>query len=55
MPQAAGAHSSGNTKPDGGNFVPVGPVHQTNRTILSSSSVSLLKYAIKEIRRKEGL
>jgi len=45
---------SDNTKPDGGNFVPVGPVHQTNRTILSSSSVSLLKYAIKELRHKEG-
>jgi hypothetical protein len=45
---------SDNIKPDGGNFVPLGPVHQTNRTILSSSSVSLLKYAIKEIRRREG-
>ena len=45
---------SDNTKPDGGSFVPVGPVHQTNRTILSSSSVSLLKYAIREIRHREG-
>lgn len=43
------------TKPDGGNFVPIGPVHNTNRTILSSSSLSLLKDAIKAIRRKEGL
>ncbi len=45
---------SDNTKPDGGTFVPVGPVHDTNRTILSSSSVFLLKFAIKEICRKEG-
>jgi len=37
-----------------GKFVPLGPVHDSNRTILSSSSVSLLKNAIKEIRRKEG-
>jgi hypothetical protein len=44
-----------NTKSDGGRFVPVGPVHNTNRTILSSSSVSLLKDALREIRRKEGL
>jgi hypothetical protein len=45
---------SDNTRPDGGSFVPVGPVHNTNRTILSSSSLSLLKDAIKEIRRREG-
>lgn len=45
---------SDNTKPDGRIFVPVGPVHNTNRTILSSYSVSLLKDAIKEICRKEG-
>lgn len=31
-------------------FRPIGPVHNTNRTILSSSSVSLLKDAIKQIR-----
>ncbi len=43
-----------NSKPNGQNFVPVGPVHNTNRTILSSSSVSLLKDAIKQIRHKEG-
>jgi hypothetical protein len=42
------------TKPNGGNLVPVGPVHSTNRTILSSSSISLLKDATKEIRHKEG-
>lgn len=42
-------------KPNGQNFVAVGPVHNTNRTILSSSSVSLLKDAIKQIRHKEGL
>jgi hypothetical protein len=44
-----------NSKPNGQNFVPIGPVHNTNRTILSSSSVSLLKDAIKQIRHKEGL
>ncbi len=43
-----------NSKPNGQNFVPVGPVHNTNRTILSSSSLSLLKDAIKQIRHKEG-
>ncbi len=43
-----------NSKPNGQNFVPFGPVHNTNRTILSSSSVSLLKDAIKQIRHKEG-
>lgn len=42
-------------KPDGGTFVPVGPIHNTNRTILSSSSVSLLKDAIKLMLHKEGL
>jgi hypothetical protein len=31
---------SDNTNPDGGSFVPVGPVHNTNRTILSSSGDS---------------
>jgi hypothetical protein len=40
---------------NGGKFVPVGPVHNTNRTVLSSASVSLLKAAIKDIRRKERL
>jgi hypothetical protein len=40
---------------NGGKFVPVGPIHNTNRTILSSSSLSLLKEAIIQIRRKEGL
>jgi hypothetical protein len=43
------------TKPDGGTFVPVGPAHNTNRTILSSPSVSLLKDVIKQIRHKEGI
>ena len=37
------------SKPNGQDFVSVGPVHNTNRTILSSSSVSLLKDAIKQI------
>lgn len=62
VPDNNGAFSSNgtlsrwdDTKPDGGTFVPVGPVHNTNRTILSSSSVSLLKDAIKEIRHKEGI
>jgi hypothetical protein len=32
-----------------GDFVPIGPIHATNRTIFSSSSVSLLKAALKEI------
>ena len=41
------------TESGGGRFVPIGPVHDTNRTIFTSSSVSLLKYAIKEIRRRE--
>lgn len=36
-------------------FVPVGPIHATNRTVLSSSSVSLLKNAIRAIRQKEHL
>jgi hypothetical protein len=31
------------------NFVPVTPLHNTNRTILSSSSTSLLKAGLKEI------
>jgi hypothetical protein len=35
-----------------GNFVSVAPVHDTNRTILSSSSVSLLKEALQEIRKR---
>ena len=43
------------TKPEGRNFVPVGPLHNRNRTILSSSSVSLLKDAIRQIRNQEGL
>jgi len=30
-----------------GSAIPIGPVHQTNRTIFSSSSLSLLKAAIK--------
>ena len=42
-------------KPNGGNLVPVGPVHSTNRTIFSSALVSLLEEAIKLIRHKEGL
>lgn len=32
-----------------GDFIPISPVHNTNRTILSSSSASLLKDALKEI------
>lgn len=34
---------------DKSDFVPVGPVHNTNRTILTSSSVSFLKAALEEI------
>jgi len=33
----------------GGAFAPVAPIHNTNHTILSSSSVSLLKEGLKEI------
>lgn len=40
---------------NGKKFIPAGPVHNTNRTILSNSSVSLLKDAIKDIQRNEGL
>lgn len=36
-----------------GDFRPIGPVHNTNRTILSSSSTSLLKDALKEIQDRE--
>ena len=43
------------SKPKGKNFVVIGPVHNTNRTILSSSSISLLKELIRQIRQKEGL
>ena len=42
-------------KPDGRDLVPVGPVHNSNRIIFSSASVSLLEEAIKLIRHKEGL
>jgi hypothetical protein len=35
-----------------GDFVPISPVHNTNRTILSSSSASLLKDALQEIARQ---
>jgi hypothetical protein len=34
-----------------GKFVPLGPVHDQNRTIFSSSSLSMLKDAIKQIRQ----
>jgi hypothetical protein len=37
-----------------GDFVPLSPIHDTNRTIFSSSSVSLLKYALKEIANRNG-
>ena len=35
-----------------GDFVAVCPVHDTNRTILSSSSLSLLKEALEEIKKR---
>jgi hypothetical protein len=35
-----------------GDFIAVGPIHNTNRTILSSSSLSLLKDALVEIRKR---
>lgn len=35
-----------------GNMTPIGPVHDTNRTIFSSSSLSLLKAAIKMVRQQ---
>jgi hypothetical protein len=35
-------------------LVPISPVHNTNRTILSSSSASLLKDALKEIILRHG-
>lgn len=34
-------------------FVPVGPIHNTNRTILTSSATSLLKAGLRAIRRRE--
>ena len=37
-----------------GDLVSLSPVHNTNRTILSSSSVSLLKNALKEIAKRSG-
>jgi hypothetical protein len=33
-----------------GKLIPIGPVHDTNRTILSDSTVSLLKYVLKQIK-----
>jgi hypothetical protein len=33
-----------------GKLIPIGPVHDTNRTILSDSSVSLMKYVLKQIK-----
>ena len=38
-----------------GDFVTLSPVHSTNRTIFSSSSVSLLKDALKYIAKRSGL
>jgi hypothetical protein len=38
---------------DDGKLVTVAPVHATNRTIFSSSSTSLLKAAIKQIKAKQ--
>jgi len=35
-------------------FVPVTPIHNTNRTILSSSSTSLLKDGLREIESRIG-
>ena len=35
-----------------GDFVAVEPIHDTNRTILTSSSLSLLKYALAEIKKR---
>jgi hypothetical protein len=35
-----------------GNFVTIGPVHNTNRTILSSSAISMLKEALNEIKKR---
>lgn len=36
-----------------GALTPIAPIHNTNRTILSSSSTSLLKDALKEIQDRE--
>jgi hypothetical protein len=33
-----------------GKLIPIGPVHDTNRTILSDSTVSLLKYVLNQIK-----
>src|SRR6266567_6226311 len=35
-----------------GKLLPMGPVHDTNRTILTDSSVSLLKYVLKQIKEQ---
>jgi hypothetical protein len=35
-----------------GKLVPIGPVHDTNRTILTDSSVSLLKYVLRHIKEQ---
>jgi hypothetical protein len=35
-----------------GNFVTIAPVHNTNKTILSSSSISMLKEALSEIKKR---
>ncbi len=37
-----------------GDFVPISPIHSTNHTIFSSSSTSLLKDALKEIRTRNS-
>ena len=34
----------------GGNLVPIGPVHDTNHTIFTDSTVSLLKNVLKQVK-----
>ena len=35
-----------------GNLIPIGPVHDTSRTILSDPTISLLKAVIKQIKEQ---
>jgi hypothetical protein len=54
--QASGILSIWTATADGGkgDFVPISPVHDTNRTIFTSSSASLLKSALKELGKRVG-